>query len=161
MNMPSPSHGRPYVLAAIVFAFAPPGCLQPVAQTPAGQSGGAPSAGGGGAARPRRHNGGSGAGEEVTLAPASSHNLIVKEHFADGKSLPWTTSFSLPGDGRAYVENGELCVEIKNKGANRWDAQLRHRDMAIEKGHTYAVRFQMRATQNTRAYAKIGQSGPP
>jgi len=91
----------------------------------------------------------------------SGHNLIVRESFKDGKSLPWTTSFTLPGDGKAYVENGELCVEITNKGANRWDAQLRHRDMVIQQGHTYSIHFKMRATQKTKVYAKVGQAGPP
>jgi endoglucanase len=97
----------------------------------------------------------------VNPPPISGHNLILKESFKDGKSLPWTTSFTVPGDGSSAVENGELCVAVKNKGVNRWDVQLRHRDMVIEKGHTYSVKFTMHATQKTRAVAKIGMSGPP
>src|SRR5688500_10004385 len=37
----------------------------------------------------------------VNPPPLSGKNLILKENFADGKSLPWTTSFSTPGDGEA------------------------------------------------------------
>jgi endoglucanase len=91
----------------------------------------------------------------------SGHNLIVKENFKDGKSLPWTTSFSAPGDGEASVQNSELCVVVRNVGANRWDVQLRHRDMVLQKGHTYSVKFTMHSSQKTHAYTKIGQAGPP
>src|SRR4249920_3469539 len=150
MNTPAPSGVRAVVAFALALALAvlaaPLGCLQqqqPPTETPASRSaGGAASSQSGGGPAPR----------VITIAPASAHNLIAKASFEDGKSLPWTTSFTLPGDGRAYVESGELCVEVTNKGANRWDAQLRHRDMVIEKGHTYTIRFTMRATQKTRAY---------
>ncbi|HEY4186739.1 MAG TPA: glycoside hydrolase family 9 protein [Polyangia bacterium] len=91
----------------------------------------------------------------------SGHNLIVKDNFKDGKSLPWTTSFTEPGDGQSAVEHGELCVNVTNAGANRWDAQVRNRDLALLKGHTYSIQFTMHATQKTRAYAKIGMAGPP
>lgn len=97
----------------------------------------------------------------VNPPPLSGHNLIVKETFKDGKSLPWTTSFTQPADGQAAVENGELCVTVTNIGKDRWDAQLRNRDLAIAKGHTYSVQFTMHATQKTRAYVKIGMAGPP
>jgi len=93
--------------------------------------------------------------------PLSGHNLVAKETFKDGKSLPWTTSFSEPADGQAAVEHGELCVNVTNVGTNRWDAQLRIRDFALVKGHTYSIQYTLHATQKTRAYAKIGMSGPP
>jgi endoglucanase len=149
---------RPRLLALVcaLGAAASGACLTPPAAAPAETSAGAAAA-----APPRRHNGASGGTRVLTVAPASTHNLILKDNFRDGKSLPWTTSFTLPGDGHAYVENGELCVEVTNKGANRWDAQLRHRDMVIQRGHTYSIRFTMRATQHTKVYAKLGQSGPP
>src|SRR4051794_28468078 len=97
----------------------------------------------------------------VNPPPLSGHNLIGKESFKDGKSLPWTTSFTQPADGQAAVENGELCVTVTNIGKDRWDAQLRNRDLAILKGHTYSVQFTMHATQKTRSYVKIGMAGPP
>ena len=97
----------------------------------------------------------------VNPPPLSGHNLIAKSTFKDGKSLPWTTSFTEPGDGEASVEGGELCVNVKSVGVNRWDAQLRNRDLALVKGHTYSIQFTMHATQKTRAYTKIGMAGPP
>ena len=50
---------------------------------------------------------------------------------------------------------------MKNRGANRWDAQLRHQHITLLKGHTYTIQFKVRSTQKTRAYLKLGQAGPP
>jgi endoglucanase len=103
-------------------------------------------------------------GKPVAVAPAPlvGHNLIYNESFANGaKALPWTASFSEPGAGEAAVENGELCINVTNKGVNRWDAHLRQQHMTLQKGHTYQVQFKIHASQKTRAYLKIGQAGPP
>ncbi|MEP6654066.1 MAG: carbohydrate binding domain-containing protein, partial [Myxococcales bacterium] len=141
----------------LILGALPAACANPAAQAPPEQSAGSPSA-----AKPSGWNDKPVDGSPGVNPPAiSGHNLILKETFKDGKSLPWTTSFSIPSDGEASVQNGELCVELRNVGVNRWDAQLRHRDMVLQKNHTYTVQFMMHATQKTRAYTKIGQAGPP
>jgi endoglucanase len=92
----------------------------------------------------------------------SGNNLVSNATFNDGKALPWTNSFSAPASGRSYVsKDGELCLEVTNKGANNWDAQLRHREMTIVKGHTYSISFKAHATQPTKARVKVGMAGPP
>jgi endoglucanase len=88
-------------------------------------------------------------------------NLIKASNFEDGKSVPWTTSFTAPADGVADVKNGAYCVTVKNIGSKRWDAQFRHREMVIEKGHTYSVQFKAWASAATKARPKVGMSGPP
>lgn len=141
----------------LILGALPAACANPAAQAPPEQSAGTPSA-----AKPSGWNDKPVDGSPGVNPPAiSGHNLILKETFKDGKSLPWTTSFTSPGDGEASAQNGELCVELRNVGVNRWDAQLRHRDMVLQKNHTYTVQFMMHATQKTRAYTKIGQAGPP
>ncbi len=75
--------------------------------------------------------------------------------------MPWNGELSKPAEGRTFVDKGELCMEVKNRGPNRWDAQLRHQHIKLEKGHTYTVQFKVRATQKTRVYLKLGQAGPP
>jgi endoglucanase len=95
------------------------------------------------------------------LSPAAAHNILANATFDGGKSLPWMTSFSVPADGKAAVVNGEYCVEVKNKGSNPWDAQFRHREMMIQKGHTYHVRFRARSSEPVSARSKVGQAGPP
>ena len=107
-------------------------------------------------------------GQATGLAPADApaplvgHNLIRNSSFAQpGRSLPWTASFSAPAAGRTYVDKGELCMAIQNKGVNRWDAHLRQQNLLLEKGHTYHVQFKIHASDKTRAYLKIGLAGPP
>jgi endoglucanase len=91
----------------------------------------------------------------------SGHELLENVDFATGKYVPWTTSFTVPGNGRGYVADGQFCVEVTNKGRNPWDAQARHRDMTIERGHTYAIQFMAHATRPTKLRAKLGMAGPP
>jgi endoglucanase len=94
--------------------------------------------------------------------PMLGHNLLYNASLDQGtRTLPWTASFSAPGDGHAAVENGELCIEVTNKGVNRWDAHLRQQHLLMQKGHTYHVQFKMHASQKMRSYLKIGQAGPP
>ena len=94
--------------------------------------------------------------------PIEGHNLILNPGFVDGtKSLPWTASYSGTGDGRSFVRDGALCLEITNKGVNRWDAHLRHQHLLLQKGHAYQVQYKMYASQKTRGYTKVGQAGPP
>ena len=103
-----------------------------------------------------------GPGNGPAPAPLIGHNLVYNGDFAKGaRSLPWNGELSKPAQGRTFVDKGELCLEVKNRGANRWDAQLRHQHIKLEKGHTYTIQFKMRSTQKTRAYLKVGQAGPP
>ncbi|HEX2870709.1 MAG TPA: glycoside hydrolase family 9 protein [Polyangiaceae bacterium] len=94
-------------------------------------------------------------------AAPSGGNLLKSSSFDDGVSVPWTTAFTAPADGAAEVENGALCVTVTNKGKDNWDAQFRHREMVIQRGHTYTVQFKGWASAATRARPKVGMSGPP
>ena len=96
-----------------------------------------------------------------SLSPQASHNLLGNATFDDGKSLPWTTSFTPPASGKAKVESGEFCIEVTDKGKANWDAQFRHREMTIRKGHRYLMRFRARSSQPTSIRPKVGMAGPP
>jgi endoglucanase len=93
--------------------------------------------------------------------PPPGGNLLKASTFEDGKSLPWTSSFTTPAAGDAVVEQGAYCLNVRNKGKDVWDAQVRHREMTIQKGHQYQVRFTARASVPTKVRPKIGQAGPP
>jgi endoglucanase len=110
------------------------------------------------AAGPAQSSASSGKGSAIG---ARGNNLLKASSFDDGKSVPWTTSFTAPADGGSNVEKGALCVEVKNAGSNPWDAQIRHREMTIQKGHTYTLQFKAYASTPTTARPKIGMSGPP
>jgi endoglucanase len=59
------------------------------------------------------------------------------------------------------VKDGALCLTLDENGKNNWDAQLAHRPMVIEQGHTYTVDFRAWATAPTTDTPKVGMSGPP
>ncbi len=88
-------------------------------------------------------------------------NLLKASNFEDGKSLPWMGIFSQPAAGEASIQDGAYCMNVENKGTNRWDAQIRHREMVIQSGHTYTVQFRAWASVETKVYPKVGMSGPP
>jgi endoglucanase len=94
--------------------------------------------------------------------PQVGHNLLFNGAFDQGvRTLPWTLGISAPGEGTISIDKGELCLEITNKGVNRWDTHIRHQHLFLQKGHKYTVQFKMHSSQATRAYLKIGQAGPP
>lgn len=109
----------------------------------------------------RGHRVGSAAHEGKAEPGDPAHNLLKQSTFSDGAMLPWTTSFSEPATGEAQVKDGALCVHVEQGGTNRWDAQIRHREMIIKKGHSYTVSFKAWASRNTSMAGKVGMAGPP
>ena len=92
-----------------------------------------------------------GTAPEKAPPPLVGHNLLYNDDFSEGtRSLPWTASFSGTGAGRSFVEKGELCLEVTNKGVNRWDAHLRQQHLLLQKGHKYSVQFKMHSSQPIR-----------
>jgi len=100
-------------------------------------------------------------GEGAAAPDLSGGNLVKNADFESGSSLPWTPSFTPPAKGEAAVENGWYCLKVENKGASPWDAQVRHREMVVQQGHTYSISFKIKADQPTRVRTKIGMAGPP
>jgi endoglucanase len=98
---------------------------------------------------------------EGQAALAESHNLLLASNFDNGRSVPWSSSFTAPGTGEVGVQDGALCLRIDDKGVNVWDAQIRHREMVIERGREYTVRFRAWASAPTHARPKVGMAGPP
>jgi endoglucanase len=104
---------------------------------------------------------GSDAAPAAPRAGEGGHNLLKASSFDDGVSVPWTTSFTAPARGDAEVVGGALCITVADAGKNNWDAQLRHREMVIQRGHRYAVSFKAWASAETRGRPKVGMSGAP
>jgi endoglucanase len=97
----------------------------------------------------------------VDVPKLSGNELLNNTDFQGGKYVPWTTSFTAPGAGTGYVKDGQFCVGVTNKGNDPWDAQMRHREMIIQKGHTYSIRWTAHSTKPVQVKAKVGMSGPP
>ncbi len=99
---------------------------------------------------------------QVAAGPGDpAHNLLKQSNFDGGSMLPWMTSFTEPVFVEGHVKDGALCVNVDQAGTNRWDAQIRHREMVVQKGHKYTVSFKAWASRNTSMTGKVGMSGPP
>ncbi len=88
-------------------------------------------------------------------------NLLGNSTFSGKSYLPWTSSFTAPGTGSAALVDGAFCLQVDNKGKNNWDAQFRHREMAILRGHRYYLQFKIWASESMTARPKVGMAGPP
>lgn len=106
---------------------------------------------------------GSGASAQTAGAAVvpTGGNLVKNADFETGTSLPWTSSFTQPASGEAFVEDGAYCLRVDNPGGSAWDAQVRHREMVIEKGHTYTISFKVWTDKPTILRTKVGMAGPP
>jgi len=89
------------------------------------------------------------------------NNLVANASFDGSISVPWTSSFTAPGGGKASVKDGEYCLLVTNQGTNPWDAQVRHREMTIQKDHSYKIEFDAHASRPTKVRTKVGMAGPP
>jgi endoglucanase len=93
--------------------------------------------------------------------PGADHDLLQSGTFDQNVMAPWMSSFTDPGAGKARIQDGALCIDVQRGGENSWDAQLRHRELTLEKGHKYLVRFVARANKPTKVRPKVVQTGPP
>ncbi len=89
------------------------------------------------------------------------HNLLGTSDFEDGILLPWGASFAPAAAGNARVQGGAMCLSVDAKGDNRWDAQLRHRQLLLQQSHRYRLGFEVWSSRPTRLAVKLGMSGPP
>ena len=97
----------------------------------------------------------------ASTRPSCRARAAQQHDFHGGKYIPWTTSFTAPGTGNGFVKDGQFCINVINKGDDPWDAQTRHREMIIQKGHVYSIAFMAHATKPVQMKAKVGMSGPP
>ncbi|KNY28340.1 Cellulose 1,4-beta-cellobiosidase [Pseudobacteroides cellulosolvens ATCC 35603 = DSM 2933] len=91
----------------------------------------------------------------------SAAEMLQTTDFKGGVSLPWHIAESNEQNSWAQVKDGKYEVNMDQKGTNKWDVQLRHREISIKKGHTYTVKFSVTADKATRIYTKIGDQGEP
>jgi len=91
----------------------------------------------------------------------NADDLLDQNDFENGIGLPWHISESAEENSDFKIENGKYIVILRNKAEFKWDVQIRHRGLTIESGHTYTVKFKVKADKATKLYAKIGQQDDP
>ncbi|HKO53777.1 MAG TPA: cellulase N-terminal Ig-like domain-containing protein, partial [Polyangiaceae bacterium] len=112
-------------------------------------------------AMPATTNAASAGSVAPATTPSPGGELLGRSTFKDQQTLPWMPLFLEPAKGDTLVKDGGFCARIDHPGKNAWDVQLRHREMTIQKGHQYSVRYSAWASAPIRVRAQIGMSGPP
>ncbi|MCQ2468692.1 MAG: glycoside hydrolase family 9 protein [Ruminococcus sp.] len=98
----------------------------------------------------------------AAIAPMSANAAcqVLGETSFDYKALPWHTCESSPAKQDFDISNGAFHVEIINaQGADgeKWDLQVRHRNLNFKKGHTYEVSFKVKSNRaGMELCSKIG-----
>jgi endoglucanase len=90
----------------------------------------------------------------------SAAGQILGETTFDYKALPWHTCETSPAKQTFKIEDGAFHVTIlNNQGGDkdRWDLQVRHRNLNFYKGCTYKIKWRAKASRNgVKVYTKIG-----
>jgi len=89
------------------------------------------------------------------------HNTLHNSDFEEGSPSPWSASTTGGARGVARVEDGAYCMSLQSRGETAWDAQIRHRQIALQTGHHYNVSFIAFADRPTQVRPKVGRVGPP
>jgi endoglucanase len=99
----------------------------------------------------------------LLVLPFSSNadDLLGQNDFNNGVGLPWHISESVEENSDFKIENGRYKVTVNLAVKERWDVQIRHRGLTLQSGHTYTVKFKVKANKATKVYAKIGQQDDP
>ncbi|KNY28339.1 glycoside hydrolase family 9 protein [Pseudobacteroides cellulosolvens] len=87
--------------------------------------------------------------------------LLKTTDFKGGVSLPWHISESFEQNSWSEVRDGKYTIHMDQKGVNKWDVQIRHREISILSGHKYNVKFSVTAKKDCMIYARIGDMGEP
>ena len=88
--------------------------------------------------------------------------MLGQNTFDTGVGIPWHVCESGPAKLNFNISGGTYNITILNPGGaarggeSRWDCQFRHRGLAIEKGHSYTVKFDVTASNSGQLYTKIG-----
>uniref|UniRef100_UPI0025CBD1BF glycoside hydrolase family 9 protein n=1 Tax=Ruminococcus sp. TaxID=41978 RepID=UPI0025CBD1BF len=95
------------------------------------------------------------------VAPMNaSAGLVVGESTFEHKALPWHTCESSPAKQNFKLEDGAFHVIVEvPEGADheKWDLQVRHRNLNFKAGHEYKVSFKAKAKRaGMELCSKIG-----
>jgi len=91
---------------------------------------------------------------------ASAGQCLGETDF-QAKGLPWHTCESPPAKQTFELTKGAYTVTLiniggkANGGASRWDLQLRHRNLHIEKGHKYEMKWTIKSTAAGKMHTHI------
>ena len=90
---------------------------------------------------------------------ASAYELLGETSFSY-KMIPWHTVESSPAKQNFELDDGTVHIKIlvpEGAEKERWDLQLRHKNLDFKKGHEYKVSFKIKASRSgIEMYSFIG-----
>lgn len=92
---------------------------------------------------------------------AAQAEMLQTTNFKSGLNLPWHISESNEMNSYGVVENGFFAVHIMQAAENKWDIQIRHRELSIVQGKQYTIHFKLHAEKPQKIYVKVGDMGDP
>lgn len=95
----------------------------------------------------------------AVVPTTASAGQILGETSFDYKSLPWHTVSTSPAKQNFAIEEGAFHVTVivpKGEDGERWDLQVRHKNLDFKKGHKYKVSFTAKSErEGFQLYSKI------
>jgi endoglucanase len=82
------------------------------------------------------------------VSTSVSASQLLGETSFENKTLPWQSVQTGNAEQNIQIQNGALLVDIFSaNGADKekWDLQIRHRDLDFKAGHTYEISFRAKA----------------
>jgi len=85
----------------------------------------------------------------VDVVSAANGQMLGETTF-EYKALPWHTCESSPAKQNFNLEDGTLHVEVlvpQGADKEKWDLQVRHRNLDLKAGHTYEISFRAKGSR--------------
>ena len=98
---------------------------------------------------------------EVARADAAGEQPLVSSGFEQGVEAPWGFFADADADASLEDDGGEACLDITSGGSEVWHVSLGRNDLALERGKTYALRFDGYADRPVGIIPVVGQSDDP
>ena len=84
------------------------------------------------------------------VSTSVSASQLLGETSFENKTLPWQSVQTGNAEQNIQIQNGALLVDIFSaNGADKekWDLQIKHRDLDFKAGHTYEISFRAKASR--------------
>lgn len=91
--------------------------------------------------------------------PEAGQELFKNGNFANGADNWDIYAISKPAEAKADVKDGAVTYRISNVGSADWNVQLKQKDLVLEKGATYRLKFKALSTESRTIKAAFLNTG--
>ena len=91
--------------------------------------------------------------------PEANQELFKNGNFANDADNWDIYSISKPAEAKADVKNGAVTYHITNVGSADWNVQLKQKDLVLEQGATYRLKFKAVSSESRTIKAAFLNTG--